>query len=447
MNYIMYMSGANPRRFIRMTKYHFTGIKGSGMSPLAQILHDTGYEVQGSDIEKYFFTEKPLHERNIEILLFDESNIQEGMTVIAGNAFPDSHPELVKARELGLEIIRYHDFLGNYMSQFTSIAITGAHGKTSTTGLLSHVLSGHEPTSYLIGDGTGKGMLNASNFVFEACEYRRHFLAYNPDYAIMTNVDFDHPDYFQDIDDVFQAFQSMAMQVKKGIFACGDDKYLQQIKSEVPVVYYGFGEHNDFAARNIEITPEGTSFDVFVRNEYYDRFTIPLFGDHTILNALAVISLCQYEGVPADTIQKGLESFEGVKRRFTETVVGNDIIIDDYAHHPTEIRATIQSARQKYPNHQVIAIFQPHTFTRTQKFLQEFSESLSLADRVYLCDIFGSARENAGNLTIETLGDIIEGSHILREENVEELKTNEHSVFLFMGAGDVQKYQQAFEKS
>ena len=138
--------------------------------------------------------------------------------------------KLVKARELGLEVIRYHDFLGDYMSQFTSIAVTGAHGKTSTTGLLSHVLSGYKPTSYLIGDGTGKGMKNASNFVFEACEYRRHFLAYNPDYAIMTNIDFDHPDYFQDIDDVFQAFQSMAMQVKKGIIACGDDKYLQKIK-------------------------------------------------------------------------------------------------------------------------------------------------------------------------------------------------------------------------
>ena len=132
-----------------MTIYHFTGIKGSGMSSLAQILHDAGNEVQGSDIEKYFFTEKPLHERNIKILLFDEANIKEGMTIIAGNAFPDSHPEIVKAKELGLEVIRYHDFLGNYMSKFTSIAVTGAHGKTSTTGLLSHVLSGYEPTSYL----------------------------------------------------------------------------------------------------------------------------------------------------------------------------------------------------------------------------------------------------------------------------------------------------------
>lgn len=429
-----------------MTKYHFTGIKGSGMSPLAQILHDVGNEVQGSDIDKYFFTEKPLHERDINVLLFNEENIEEGMTIIAGNAFPDSHPELVRARELGVPVIRYHKFLGDYMSQFTSVAVTGAHGKTSTTGLLSHVLSGYKPTSFLIGDGTGKGMKDAANFVFEACEYRRHFLAYNPDYAIMTNIDFDHPDYFADIDDVFQAFQSMAMQVKKGIIACGDDKYLQKIKAPVPVLYYGFGEHNDFAARNIEKTTEGTSFDVFVRNEFYERFSIPLFGDHTILNSLAVISLCHYENVPAETIQKGLETFTGVKRRFTETVIGDRILIDDYAHHPTEITATVQSTRQKYPDRHIVAVFQPHTFSRTQKFLQEFGESLSLADQVYLCDIFGSARENAGDLTIQTLADIIEGSHVLTEEKVEELLQYEHAVYLFMGAGDVQKYQKAFEE-
>lgn len=442
----MYLSGDNPRRFQCMTKYHFTGIKGSGMSPLAQILHDVGNEVQGSDIEKYFFTEKPLHERNINVLLFDEANIEEGMTVIAGNAFPDSHPELVRAEELGLTVIRYHNFLGEYMSQFTSIAVTGAHGKTSTTGLLSHVLSGYKPTSFLIGDGTGKGEKDASNFVFEACEYRRHFLAYSPDYAIMTNIDFDHPDYFQDVDDVFNAFQSMAMQVKKGIIACGDDRYLQKIKAPVPVVYYGFGEHNDFAARNLEKTTKGTSFDVFVRNEFYERFTIPLFGDHAVLNSLAVISLCHYEEVPADIIQKGLETFEGVKRRFTETVIGDRIIIDDYAHHPTEIKATIQSAGQKYPNRKIVAIFQPHTFTRTKKFLHEFAESLSLADQVYLCDIFGSARENAGDLSVQTLADLIENSHILYEETVDQLLVKENAVYLFMGAGDVQKYQQAFEE-
>lgn len=428
-----------------MTRYHFTGIKGSGMSSLAQILFDAGEQVQGSDYETYYFTEQPLRDRGIEILNFDENNIKEGLTVIAGNAFNDDHPELVRARELGVEVIRYHKFLGEYSNRYTSIAITGAHGKTSTTGLMSHVVGGYMPTSYLIGDGTGSGKKDASYFVMEACEYRRHFLAYHPDYAIMTNIDFDHPDYFTSIDDVYDAFQQLALQVNKAIIACGDDEQLQKIQANVPVVYYGFDPSNDFSARNIVKTSEGTEFDVYVRNEFYSKFFIPLFGDHTILNSLAVISLCHYEGVPAKLIQERLNTYGGVKRRFTETKVGNAVLVDDYAHHPTEIAATLQSARQKYPDREVVAVFQPHTFTRTKAFLQNFADSLSDADATYLCDIFGSAREKQGELSIKDLANLIEGCTVLTIETIDQLKKHENAVFLFMGAGDVHKYQDAFE--
>jgi UDP-N-acetylmuramate--alanine ligase len=429
-----------------MTVFHFTGIKGSGMSSLAQILHDAGNQVQGSDIEKHFFTEDPLRQRGITILPFNKDNIQEGMTVIAGNAFRDDHEELIEAKNKGIEVIRYHVFLGDLMNQFISIGITGSHGKTSTTGLMSHVLSGHAPTSYLIGDGTGHGTEDATYFAFEACEYRRHFLAYHPDYMIMTNVDFDHPDYFGGIDDVFSAFQTMALQVNKAIIACGDDEHLQKIQANVPVVYYGFGSENDFEARNVSRTTNGSTFDVFVRNEFYYTFEIPLFGDHTVLNALAVISLCHYEGIEAETIQAQLATFKGVKRRFSESQKGENILIDDYAHHPTEIKATIQSARQKYPEREIVAIFQPHTFTRTRTFLKEFAESLEGADAVYLCDIFGSARENAGDLSIQDLSDLISNCSVLTTEEIDSLLKHKNSVFLFMGAGDVQKFQRAFEE-
>src|SRR5690625_1334988 len=151
----------------------------------------------------------------------------------------------------------------------------------------------------------------------------------------MTNIDFDHPDYFMNIEDVFDAFQSMADKVKKGIIACGDDEQLQQIQAKVPVVFYGFSSTNDFQAQNISETNEGTEFDVFVRNTYYDTFRIPLFGNHNILNALAVIAICHYEGIKAKDI-KHLSTFPGVKRRFTEKVVKDQILIDDYAHHPKE---------------------------------------------------------------------------------------------------------------
>ncbi|MEC1263054.1 UDP-N-acetylmuramate--L-alanine ligase [Bacillus swezeyi] len=428
-----------------MTVYHFVGIKGTGMSPLAQILHDNGYTVQGSDIEKYIFTQTALEERKIPIYPFDPENIKPGMTVIAGNAFPDTHPEIEKARAEGLPVVRYHKFLGDYLKKFTSIAVTGAHGKTSTTGLLSHVIQKAKPTSFLIGDGTGKGCENSEYFVLEACEYRRHFLSYQPDYAIMTNIDFDHPDYFANIDDVFDAFQTMALQVNKGIIACGDDEYLMKIHANVPVVYYGFAEENDFQARNVIKNTEGTTFDVFVRNTFYDTFYIPAYGSHNVLNALSVIALCHYEQVDVDIIKEGLKTFGGVKRRFNEKIIGNQVLIDDYAHHPTEITVTIEAARQKYPDRDIVAVFQPHTFTRTQSFMNEFAESLKKADYVYLCDIFGSARENAGKLTITDLQERIGQAKLIDENDTSILKEHENGVLIFMGAGDIQKYLRAYE--
>ncbi len=416
------------------------------MSALAQVLHDMKFQVQGSDVEKRFFTQAALEESGIKILPFQKENIQPGMTIIAGNAFPDTHEEIQEAMRLGLPVVRYHRFLGDFMQNFTSIAVTGAHGKTSTTGLLSHVIAGAKPTSFLIGDGTGKGQEGAEYFVFEACEYRRHFLSYFPDYAIMTNIDFDHPDYFANIDDVFSAFQELAVQVKKGIFAYGDDEMLQKIQAKVPVLFYGFEEENDYQAANVVKTTEGTSFDVFIRNTYYDTFFIPTYGDHSVLNALAVIGVCHYEDIDVEIVKERLKTFQGVKRRFTEKRMDGQILIDDYAHHPTEIRATINAAKQKYPDRKIVAVFQPHTFTRTQAFLEDFAESLRQADKTYLCEIFGSAREKHGKLSIHDLQEKIPNAEILTEDNTSVLKEYKNSVIIFMGAGDIQKFQESYEK-
>lgn len=427
-----------------MTIYHFIGIKGTGMSALAQILSDAGETVQGSDVEKNFYTQEALEKKNITILPFSKENIEEGLTIIAGNAFGDDHEEIQEAKRLGLEFYRYHEFLGEYLQKSTSIAVTGAHGKTSTTGLLAHVLKETYPISFLIGDGTGMGNADSKYFVFEACEYRRHFLKYEPDYAIMTNIDFDHPDYFTSIDDVFDSFQEMANQVKKGIVACGDDEHLQRITANVPVMYYGFSDSNDFQAKNVYEDEEGTTFEVYIRNTYYDSFTIPTYGNHNVLNALSVIAICHYENMEAEDI-KNLKSFGGVKRRFTETTAGDQVLVDDYAHHPKEIEATIESAKKKYPYKPVVAIFQPHTFSRTKQFLNEFAESLKQADHVYLCDIFGSAREENGNLTINDLKDLIDGAEVLEIEDTEVLKKHQDGVLLFMGAGDIQKFQKEYQ--
>lgn len=414
------------------------------MSALAQILHDSGEIVQGSDVDKRFFTQTALEAKGIPILPFSSDNIKTNQIVIAGNAFTEENIEIKQARELGVTFYKYHEFLGKWLEKYTSVAVTGSHGKTSTTGLLAHVLSENAPLSYLIGDGTGKGDADSQYFAFEACEYKRHFLNYYPDYMIITNIDFDHPDYFKNIDDVYDAFQTMANQVKKGLIACGEDEHLQHIQTKVPIIYYGFSEENDFQAINIKETAEGTAFDVHVRNTYFDTFMIPLFGNHQILNALSVIAFCHYEGMEAKNI-KALSTFGGVKRRFTEKAFGKQILIDDYAHHPIEVAATIDSARKKYPERPVVAIFQPHTYSRTKVFLDEFAESLQAADHIYLCNIFSSAREVNENFTIDHLQDKITDAELLTVENTADLKQYSDAVLIFMGAGDIHKFQQAYE--
>ena len=428
-----------------MTKYHFVGIKGTGMSALAQVLHEMNHEVQGSDIEKHIFTEDALRAKGIPFFPFNADNIKEDYVIIQGNAFGDDHPEIARANELGLTIHHYYDFLGHLANEYRSVAITGSHGKTSTTGLLSHVLSGITPTAFLIGDGTGAGAEDAKAFVFEACEYKRHFLYYKPDYAIMTNIDFDHSDYFTGIDDVVSAFQEMAMQVKQAIVACGDDEHLQNIQANVPVLYYGFGENNDFRAENATSTPDGTSFDVYLRDDFYGTFLIPGFGRHHVLNALSVIAICQYEGLSKEDVAERLATFGGVKRRFSESEFGTQILVDDYAHHPKEISATIESARKKYPDRQVVAIFQPHTYTRLKSFMDDFATSLREADVTYLCEIFGSAREQEGQVRVEDLQEKIPQASILTRDNVSVLRQHENAVLLFMGAGDIQTYQHQYQ--
>lgn len=427
-----------------MEKYHFIGIKGAGMSALAQVLHDLGHEVQGSDIEKEVFTEHQLRDKGIKILSFAEENIVEGYTYIVGNAFKDDHIEVKKAKGSGLPVVRYHIFLSDFMNRYTSIAVTGAHGKTSTTGLLSHVMNGDVDTTFLIGDGTGFGLEASDYFAFESCEYKRHFLSYHPDYAIITNIDFDHPDYFKNIDDVVDAFTEMAGQTNKAVIAYGGDEYSKQMALDMPIWFYGIGSGNDVKAVNIATNGQGTHFDVVIKGGYLDRFTIPMFGDHHILNSLAVITICYLEELNMDNIKDAFMTFGGVQRRFSETFVNDMVIVDDYAHHPREIKATLETARKKYNGREIVTVFQPHTFSRTEKFLDDFAEVLAESDKAYIVDIFGSAREESGNLSSDDLVRLIPGSELLYEAELSRLNSHFGAVVIFMGAGDIQKYEKRF---
>lgn len=431
-----------------MTKqnYYFVGIKGTGMAALARVLKGLGNTVSGSDIDKETFTQKPLVAAGIPVLSFNPDNLKEGMIVVKGNAFPDDQPEVVRAKEMGLTVQSYPETVEQVVNQNISIGVAGAHGKTSTTGLLSHVFANVEPTSYLIGDGVGHGENDSKFFVFEADEYRNHFLAYHPDYAIMTNIDFDHPDFFKDINDVRASFEQFGRQVKKGIFAFGDDPNLRKLQVDVPVYYYGTGDSDDFRAVNIERNAQGSSYDAYFRDQKLGRFTIQLYGEHSILNSLAVIAAAYMEHVDLDKIKDELANFKGVKRRFSTKQVGDITIVDDYAHHPSEIKATIDAARQKFPHQQIIAVFQPHTYSRLQAYLPEFGKSLSQADKTYILPIFGSIREQSGHVSDDDLQALIPGSVELTMDHVDDLLQYHQQVLIFMGAGDIQKYEDRFTK-
>lgn len=426
--------------------YYFVGIKGTGMAALAMVLHDHGYDVLGSDIDKHTFTESGLKADNIKILPFDPANLKPGMTVVQGNAFSDDHPEIKRAHEMGLRILSYPQAVEEQVQSHTSIGIAGAHGKTSTTALLSHVLGAVDKTSFLIGDGVGNGQPNARFFVFEADEYRDHFLAYHPDYAIMTNIDFDHPDYFKDINDVADSFETFGNQVKKAIFAWGDDQHLRELKTKAPIYYYGTGDHDDFQARNIQRTPAGSTYDAYFHDKKLGTFTIHLYGEHSILNSLAVVALAYTEGVDLGAVKDGLASFTGVKRRFAETDINDVKIIDDYAHHPTEIQSTLDAARQKYPDRKIVAVFQPHTYSRLAAYLTNFGKALSKADKCFVTPIFGSIREHSGHVSRADLEKLIPGSEDIDEQTMDKLNAYPHAVVVFMGAGDIGKYEDQFKK-
>ena len=426
-----------------MKKYYLVGIKGAGMSALANVLYDMGHSVTGSDIKDMLFTQVELEAKGMVLYEFGAQQIDPNMDVIVGNAFEDDHVDVVNAKTVGARVVRYHDFLGELASGFISIAVAGTHGKTTTTGLLAHVLRLAEPTSYLIGDGTGKGANGSKYFAFEACEYRRHFLVYYPDYLIITNIEHDHPDYFTDINDVISAFQSIASQCKKKVVMWGDDANVQKLNLDHSLKY-GFSDHNDVIARNVVKDSEGTIFDVVIDGHYYYTFKTPFFGDHMVLNSLSVISVCYLEGMDPKTVAKDLSLFLGVKRRFSERELGDQVMIDDYAHHPTEIEVTLKAARQKYPTRQIVAIFQPHTFSRTTTFATEFAAALKLADHVYLTEIFGSAREDVSHIDISLILDANEDFELLTLDDISKLKQYENGILVFMGAGDIEKYEHAY---
>lgn len=431
-----------------MVKYYLIGIKGAGMSALALLLNDLGYDVVGyDDASEHRFTEDKLLERNIKIYSEENDELDEETIVVFSSAIRNDHRELVKARELDLRIYEYHEMLGRLTKKYDTVCVSGCHGKTTTTAMLSHIMEALGGTNYIIGDGRGHANRENTRFMLEACEYRRHFLEYEPDYVIVTNIELDHMDYFKDIDDIISAYQDFANKASKMAIICGDNRYTHVLELNKPVYYYGLEEDNDIQARNVEYRNDGTSFDVFIEDEYYGHFDLPLFGKHMLLNALAAIGVCHYERLDAKEVSKSLKTFTGAERRFKETVIGNNVIIDDYAHHPTEVAVTIKSARQKYPDKQVVAVFKAHTFSRVQDFKDEFVRSLNLADKAYVMDINydRESPEDYPGVDAYTIINDLENGDYIEQGMSDKLMEYDNAVILFMSSKEIYLLEEEYE--
>ena len=426
--------------------YYFIGIKGSGMGPLALIMHDLGHQVAGSDIDKYIFTQAELEIRNIPIYSFDASNIKDGYHVIIGNAFDDQHVEVQAAlNNPNVKTTRYFEFLGQLMNQYVSISVAGTHGKTTTTGMAYHLFEEFDKTAVLIGDGTGHASLDSKYFIVESCEYKDHFLSYYPKYAIINNIELDHVDYFKSMEQYIASFEKFASQVQDTVIVWGDDKYLNKMNYTKRVLKFGLKDHNDVIAKNILESTNGMSFDVIIHNQLFGHFDLPFFGKHMLNNALAIITLGYLEDMEPTFIQKQLASFEGVKRRYTVQEIGHNKYVDDYAHHPTAIKLVIEATRVRYPGKEIVAIFQPDRYSRGQRFANEFANAMTLADHRYFCPFPSNAAKEEGiDISIEDIASLCPGAKVIQtdQSGAKELSKYEGVVFLFMSSKDIYKLQQ-----
>lgn len=420
---------------------YFIGIKGSGMASLALILKSLGNTVMGSDLEQHFFTEDSLRKLDIPIFPFAKGNIPEDSIVIIGNAFKDDNIEVSQAKSMkSVDTYSYHEYLGKLMKSYRSIAVSGSHGKTTTTTLLTDMLAHSKKTGYLIGDGNGALQADDEYFVVEACEYYRHFLEYYPAIGIMTNFELDHVDYFKSEEDYLLSFEEFAKNISELLIVWGDDPHFESMNLGNKVLSYGFSEKNDLYATNMEKLRERTIFDVYYKDEMIHRFDLPIVGDHMVLNALSTIAVGLHEKMEPSEIEAGLQTFKGAARRFVVEEGKENVYIDDYAHHPTEIDVTIKAAKTRYPDRKIIAVFKGYRVGRLQYFANQFASSLGQADEVCLCPLNSvDDFEEGVDMTVDDLQKMIPGSHLVDvdEKSLDLLESFGPAVYVFMSAKDV----------
>jgi UDP-N-acetylmuramate--alanine ligase len=430
-------------------KYYCIGIKGTGMSTLAQILFDLGNDVSGYDDNKeYKFTQKGLDERGIEIFYDGNHDIDKDTIVTYSVAFDKDHKEMQRIKKLGLKVVKYNELMGKVIDLFKTIGVSGTHGKTTTSSLIKHILEDYIGCNYFIGAGDGYVSPDNEYFVVESDEFNRHFTAYHPKYAVITNIEAEHLECYKDIDDIRNTFEIFANQTAKLVVANGDNAECRKINYKTKVLFYGFNFTNDVVIQNVKLTEEGSRFDIFVKEELYGSFEIPLYGKHMVLDACAAILIARELNVPKDKIFESLKTFKNAKRRFAVERFMDTVIIDDYAHHPTEIKVTLEAARQKFPDKKLIVVFRPNTYSRTKDFTDEFVDALQVADKVFLTDI-DSNREKQSDykgITSKTILDKIDGGELISNEDIYKIGNDKDQVVCFMSCAHTEDLIQSYKE-
>lgn len=462
----------------KIKSIHFVGIKGVGMAPLAIIAKEAGFVVSGCDIAEKFITDTPLQKADIiPIEGFSKNHVEScDLVIVTGAHGGFDNPEVMHARELGITVWTQGQAVGEFMKaeifkrKQIGISVTGSHGKTTTTAMLATILkeAGKDP-SFVIGTGIVPSLGSNGHygqgkyFVAEADEYATEptydktpkFLWQHPEILIFTNIELDHPDLYESVDDIRASFLRFANQLSNNgiLIVYGGDVQTEKLLKEYSGRFttFGFTQNNDFFITRVSSIGEQTFFWLSRQGSLLGEFELLVPGDHNVLNATAVIVAALECGLSVDTIKQGLKKYTGSKRRFEYIgkLPSGALLYDDYAHHPTEIKKTLTAFRKRFPKSRLVCIFQPHTYSRTKALFDQFITSFQAADTAILTNIYPSLREKADpTVSSKLLVDKIQISHrdvlFLPKlthviEYIKQQQYGKDVVVITMGAGDIYK--------
>ena len=428
-------------------RVHLVGIGGVSMRPLGLVLKGMGMEVTGSDMNSSVSTDE-LIQQGIPVAIGHQArNIQGADCVIRTAAAHNDNPEIAAARAAGIPVFERAQAWGQIMRSYkNAICISGTHGKTTTTSMMTHILmaADMDPTVMI---GGYLPLLHASHrvgqgdtIVLESCEYCDSFLNFYPTLAVVLNVEADHLDYFKDLADIQKSFHKFAAMATFGVVANGDDPHTVQAMEGIDYVSFGLEEHNRIHVANM--CPDWRHFDVVCDGQFYCHLDMGVLGRHNALNGLAAAAAAWMMGIPGEAVAKGLESFHGAGRRmeFKGNFHGADVY-DDYAHHPDEVAATLSAVRASMPGKRIVLAFQPHTYTRTHALMEDFVRELKNADVLVLAEIYAARERNTVGISSSHLAAQIPGAVFCETlpEVTQCLKdiVKEGDVVLTMGAGDI----------